>query len=63
MKYFVGHKSEEKAEAKTLTIIDNDGNDYEIRADKFGGIEIIVNYGTALIEPHVSNHITIKTQK
>lgn len=41
--------------------VDDDNNDYEIRADKFGGIDIIANNGKISIEPCMSNNITIKT--
>lgn len=41
--------------------VDDDINDYEIRADKFGGIDIIANDGKISIEPCMSNSITIKT--
>lgn len=41
--------------------VDDDNNDYEIRADKFGGIDIIANDGKISIEPYMSNNITIKT--
>lgn len=40
---------------------DNDNNDYEIRADRFGGIDIIAVDGKISIEPCMSNNITIKT--
>ena len=46
---------------RRIEITDNDGNRYEIRPDKFGGIEIQASDGSIAIEPHVSNEITIKT--
>lgn len=46
---------------RRIEITDNDGNRYEIRPDKFGGIEIQTSDGSIAIEPHVSNDITIKT--
>ena len=36
-------------------------NDYEMRTDRFGGIDIIANDGKISIEPCMSNNITIKT--
>lgn len=44
-----------------LYVYDNNGNEYAIKADKFGGIEICVNDGKISVEPSVSNIITIKT--
>lgn len=41
--------------------VDDDNNDYEMRADRFGGIDIIANDGKISIEPCMSNNITIKT--
>ena len=44
-----------------LYVYDDNGNEYAIKADKFGGIEICANDGKISIEPSVSNIITIKT--
>ena len=44
-----------------LYVYDNNGNEYAIKADKFGGIEICANDGKISVEPSVSNIITIKT--
>lgn len=44
-----------------LYVYDNNGNEYAIKADKFGGIEICANDGKISVEPSVSNVITIKT--
>ena len=44
-----------------LYVYDDNGNEYAIKADKFGGIEICANDGKISIEPSVSNVITIKT--
>ena len=44
-----------------IEITDNDDNRYEIRPDKFGGLNIVAADGSLSIEPHVSNDITIKT--
>jgi hypothetical protein len=46
---------------RRIEITDNDDNRYEIRLDKFGGIEVQAADGRIAIEPHVSNEITIKT--
>ena len=45
-----------------IDITDEQGNVYEIRINKFGGIDIIATDGTIIIEPCVSNNITIKTR-
>ena len=47
---------------RCLTIIDNYGCQYGIRADKFGGIEIIACNGRVIISPNVSNYISISTK-
>lgn len=44
-----------------IEVIDDDDNRYEIKPDKFGGIEVQAADGRIVIEPHVSNEITIKT--
>lgn len=44
-----------------LYVYDDNGNEYAIKADKFGGIEICANDGKISVEPSVSNIITIKT--
>ena len=44
-----------------LYVYDNNGNEYAIKADKFGGIEICANDGKISVEPSESNVITIKT--
>ena len=46
---------------RRIEITDNDGNRYEIKPDKFGGIEVLANEGSIAIEPRVSNQIVIKT--
>ena len=46
---------------RRIEITDNDDNRYEIKPDKFGGIEVQAADGRIVIEPHVSNEITIKT--
>lgn len=48
---------------KHITVIDNEGNYYNIKPDKFGGLEIISIDGSIEIDPCVSNHIVIKTRK
>ena len=42
-------------------VYDNNGNEYAIKANKFGGIEICANDGKISVEPSVSNLIVIKT--
>ena len=46
---------------RRIEITDKDDNRYEIKPDKFGGIEVMASDGSISIEPHVSNQITIKT--
>ena len=46
-----------------IEVTDSDGNRYEIRPDKFGGIEVMASDGSISIEPKVSNHIVIKTNR
>jgi hypothetical protein len=46
---------------RRIEITDNDDNRYEIRPDKFGGLNITASDGSLSIEPHVSNDITIKS--
>lgn len=45
-----------------IDITDEQGNVYEIRINKFGGIDIIATDGAIIIEPCVSNNINIKTR-
>ena len=46
---------------RRIEVTDNDDNRYEIRPDKFGGIEVMASDGSIAIEPRVSNQIVIKT--
>ena len=46
---------------KSLYVYDDNGNEYAIKANKFGGIEICVNDGKISVEPSVSNLIFVKT--
>lgn len=48
---------------RRIEMTDNEGNLYEIRPDKLGGIEVIASGGSISIEPKVSNHIVIKTNR
>ena len=48
-------------EYQRLYVYDDNGNEYAIKADKFGGIEICANDGKISVEPSVSNLIIIKT--
>ena len=46
-----------------IEVTDIDNNRYEIKPDKFGGIEILASDGSISIEPKVSNQIMIKTNR
>jgi len=46
-----------------IRILDNEGNEYRITCNKFGGIEILSEDGSVAIEPIVSNHFVIKRTK
>lgn len=48
---------------RRIEVTDSDGNWYEIRPAEFGGIEVIASDGSISIEPKVSNHIVIKTNR
>jgi len=49
------------AKYQRLYVYDDNGNEYAIKANKFGGIEICANDGKISVEPSVSNLIIIKT--
>ncbi len=49
------------AKYQRLYVYDDDGNEYAIKANKFGGIEICANDGKISVEPKVSNLIIIKS--
>lgn len=44
-----------------IYVTDADGNRYRIGQGKFGGLEILVEDGSAVIEPRVANELVIKT--
>ena len=46
-----------------IEITDNDGNRYEIRPDKFGGIEILANDGSISVNPRMSNQVIVETRQ
>ncbi len=46
---------------RRVEIEDEGGSRYEIRPDKFGGIEVLASDGALAIEPKVSNQIILKT--
>lgn len=46
-----------------VEITDDDGNRYEIRTDKFGGIEILANDGSISVNPRMSNQIIVETRR
>lgn len=48
---------------RRIEVTDSDDNRYEIKPDKFGGIEIVASDGSVSIEPRVSNQIVIKTNR
>lgn len=50
-------------ENRRIEVIDSNDNHYEMRSNKFGGIEVMASDGSISIEPMVSNHIVIKTNK
>ena len=50
-------------EHQRIEVTDNDGNRYEIKPDKFGGIEIIANDGSISVNPRMSNQIIIETRQ
>lgn len=45
-----------------IEITDNDGNRYEIKPDKFGGIEILASDGSISVNPRMSNQIIVETK-
>lgn len=54
-------KEIEFGEYERIYLTDKDGNEYELKPYKFGGIEIIANDGAIRISPSVSNCIRIDT--
>ena len=46
---------------RRIEVSDKEGNWYEIRPDKFGGIEVMASDGPIIIEPKVSNQLVLKT--
>ena len=44
-------------------VFDGKGNQYRICLDQFGDLEVYASDGRIIIEPKVSNHIVIKSQK
>ena len=48
-------------EYKVLHITGKDGKRYSIADDYEHGLNILAEDGRALIEPHMSNHITVFT--
>lgn len=47
--------------AKRIVIEDNDGNRYRISLDITGGFEVLAEDGKMVIEPNMSNVVTLKT--
>lgn len=56
-------RTETSIDLVRIIVEDSAGNQYRITQDKFGGIDILAEDGHIIIEPHVANHITIKTQQ
>lgn len=50
-------------DVRIIRIYDADGNEYRINLDKEHGLEILVESGKAVIEPRVSNHLTLYTKE
>lgn len=46
-----------------VRIYDADNNEYRINLDKEHGLEILVENGKAVIEPRVSNYLTLYTKE
>lgn len=49
-------------EHQRIEVTDNDGNRYEIKPDKFGGIEILASDGSILVNPRMANQIIVETK-
>ena len=56
-----GYKEVEVSDIERVIVTDKDGNRYQIKTDRFGGLEIMAEDGKISIEPSVSNLLTIKT--
>lgn len=56
-----GYKEVEVSDTERVIVTDKDGNRYRIKADRFGGLEIMAEDGKISIEPNVSNVLIIKT--
>lgn len=46
-----------------IEVTDNDDNRYEIRPDKFGGIEILASDGSISVNPRMANQIIVETRQ
>ena len=55
------YKEVEVSDIERVIVTDKDGNRYQIKTDRFGGLEIMAEDGKISIEPSVSNLLTIKT--
>lgn len=49
-------------DVRNICIEDKGGNEYRINLDFEHGLEILVESGKAVIEPRVSNHLTLYTK-
>ena len=56
-----GYNNIEVSDTERIIVTDKYGNRYRIKADRFGGLEIMAEDGNISIEPNVSNLLTIKT--
>ena len=50
-------------EHQRIEVTDKDGKRYEIKPDKFGGIEILANEGSISVNPIMSNQIIVETRQ
>ena len=55
------YKEVEISDVNRIIVTDKDGHRYRIKADRFGGLEVMAEDGKISIEPNVSNLFTIKT--
>lgn len=61
--HFNGHKEIEAKDMSGIYVYDKDGNQYHIKLDNFGGLELSSTDGKLSIEPSYGNLIYVKTKK
>lgn len=61
--HFNGHKEFEASDMSGIHVYDKDGNQYHIKIDRFGGLELSSTDNKLTIEPYCSNMIYIKTRE